>query len=162
MNKRLLITCIAGFFWLAISTTVAQQTVPDVIDFDGTTDEGGSGDIFQSSYSGPVKFTHSKHVKDYGAVCGDCHHDSDAEPIYSFDPDATYACGERHNVEGLLRGPTAENEVSADERLGHRANAIHEKCIGCHRMYNNINQVVRVPESCKTCHTGQPQDWVIN
>ena len=161
MNKRRLITCIAGLFWLAIGAAVAQQTVPDVIDFDGATDVVGSGDTYRSIYSGPVKFTHSRHVEDYGAACGDCHHDSDAEPINSYNPEATYVCGECHNEEGLLRGPIAENEVSVSDRVAHRANVIHLKCIGCHQMYNDLNQVVRVPESCRTCHTKQPQGWVI-
>jgi hypothetical protein len=161
MNKRLLITCIAGVLWLAIGAAVAQQTVPELIDFDGATDGGGPGDTFRSIYSGPVKFTHSKHVQDYGAVCGDCHHDNDAEPINSYDPDAIYACGECHNEKGLLRGPIAENEVSAGDRIAHRANSIHMKCFSCHQMYNNLNQVVRVAESCKTCHTRQSQDYVI-
>lgn len=161
MNKRRLITCIAGFLMLAMGAAVAQQTVPTVIDFDGATSAGASGNIFRSIYSGPVKFTHSKHVEDYGAVCGDCHHDSDAEPINSYDPDATYVCGECHNEKGLIWGPASENDVSADDQVAHRANVIHMKCFGCHQMYNNLNRVVRVPESCKVCHNRQPQDWVI-
>jgi hypothetical protein len=161
MKKRLLITCFASLFCLAISAAVAQQTVPDVIDFDGVTGEGGFGEIFRSVYSGSVKFTHSKHVKDYGAVCGDCHHDSDAEPIESHDPEATYACGECHEEEGLIRGPISENEVSDGDRLAHRANALHLKCIGCHKLYNELNNVIRVPESCVTCHARQSPDWVI-
>ena len=161
MNKRLLITCITGFFWLAIAAAEQTGPVPVVIDFDGATEAGGSGDVFQSIYSGPVKFTHLKHVEDYGAVCGDCHHDSDAEPINSYDPRAAYTCGECHPKEGLIRGPTAENEATTSDRLEHRANVIHMQCIGCHQMYNNLNQAVRIPESCKTCHARRPQDWVI-
>ena len=161
MNKRLLIICIPGLFLLAIGTAIALQNVPIVIDFDGATDDGGPGDIFRSIYSGPVKFTHSKHVQDYGAVCGDCHHDSNAEPINSYDPDATYACGECHDEEGLIRGPIAENDVPTELRIAHRANVIHMRCIGCHQMYNNLNRVGRVSESCKTCHTRNTQDWVI-
>ena len=161
MDKKLLITCIAGFFWLAFGVSIAQQTVPEVIDFDGATEKTSSGNIFQSMYSGPVKFTHLKHVQDYGAMCGDCHHDSDAEPINIYNPNATYACGECHAEEGLIRGPTAENKTSIQDQLAYRANAIHMQCIGCHQRYNNLNQVVRVPESCKTCHAKNSQDWVI-
>ncbi len=161
MNAKTLVTCLAGFFWLAIGAAVAQETVPSVIDFDGATDGGVPGDTYRSIYSGSVKFTHSKHVDDYGAVCGDCHHDSDAEPIEFHDPDAIYACGECHDEEGLIRGPIAENEVSDSDRIAHRANALHLQCIGCHKMYNELNKVVRVPESCKTCHARNPQDWVI-
>jgi hypothetical protein len=161
MNAKTLLTCIAGIFLLAIGAAIAQQDVPDVIEFGGATDGGGSGDIFRSIYSGPVKFTHLKHVEDYGAVCGDCHHDSDAEPIASFDPDATYACGECHDEEGLIRGPIAENEIPESDRIAYRANALHLQCIGCHKKYNELNKVVRVPESCITCHARKPQDWVV-
>ena len=161
MSKTLLILCIVGVLFPATGATVAQQTIPDVIDFDGATDRGGSGNIFRSVYRGPVKFTHLKHVEDYGAACGDCHHDSDAEPIASHDPDAIYACGECHDEEGLIRGPIAENEISDSDRIAHRANAIHKQCIGCHRLYNELNNVVRIPESCKTCHARLPQDWMI-
>ena len=163
MNKRRLIAYISILFGLAFGVSFAQQTVPIpvVIDFDGATGAGDSEDIFKSNYSGPVKFTHLKHVEDYGAVCGDCHHDSDAEPINAYDPDATYTCGNCHSEEGLLRGPIAENEASASDWIAYRANVIHMQCIGCHQMYNNLNQVVRVPESCKTCHAKRPQDWVI-
>lgn len=163
MNKRRLITCIAGVFWLAIGVAVAQQTVsvPVVIDFDGATDGAGSVDTYRSIYSGPVKFTMSKHVQDYGAACGDCHHDRDGKPLESHAPDTIYACGKCHKKEGLIWGPAAENDTSAKEQLAHRPNALHMQCIGCHQMYNNLNRMVRVPESCRTCHARQPQDWVI-
>ena len=161
MNKKTIIACLVAFLGFAIGAAVAHQNVPEVIEFDGATDVGGSGDIFQSIYSGPVIFTHSKHVEDYGAVCGDCHHDSDAEPIEAFYPDATYACGECHTEEGLLRGSIAENEVPESDQIAHRANALHLQCIGCHKQYNELNKVVRVPESCITCHAKLPHDWVV-
>ena len=160
MKTRLLITCITGFF-LIIGAAVAQQTIPDVIEFDGATDGGATADIYLSIYSGPVKFTHAKHVWDYGAVCGDCHHDRDGRPITSHNPETVYACGQCHQKEGLVWGPIAENNTPAINRIAHRANAIHMKCIGCHQSYNTLNQVVRVAESCETCHAKRPQDWVI-
>ena len=161
MNTKTFVLCLAIFFWLSIGATVAQQDVPTVIDFDGATDSRGLNDTFQSIYSGPVKFTHLKHVQDYGAVCGDCHHDSDAEPINSYDPDATYACGECHDEEGLVRGPIAESAASDSDLITHRPNALHIKCIGCHKWYNDLNRVVQVPEACIACHARHPQDWVV-
>ena len=103
----------------------------------------------------------AKHVQDYGAVCGDCHHDRDGRPITSHNPDTIYACGKCHQKEGLVWGPIAENNTPAINLIAHRANAIHMRCIGCHQSYNNLNRVVRVAESCKTCHAKRPQDWVI-
>ena len=161
MNTRTLLIFVAGFLGLAIGTAVAQQTVPEVIDFEGAADGGGSRNIYGSVYTGSVKFKHSKHVEDYGAVCGDCHHDSDFEPIESHDPDETYACSECHEEEGLVRGTIAENDASDDDLLAHRANALHVQCIGCHKRYNKLNQVIRMPESCIACHAKLPQNWVI-
>jgi hypothetical protein len=161
MNTRTFVTCLAGFFWLAIGAAVAQQDIPELIEFDGTVDGGDSKDIYRSSYTGPVKFTHAKHVEDYGAVCGDCHHNSDVEPIESYDPDETYECSECHDEEGLIRGPIAENDASDSDLIAHRANAIHMQCIGCHKRNNDKKHLVQAPESCITCHTKHSQDWEI-
>jgi hypothetical protein len=156
MKISVFATCITGLLLLAIGVAVAQQNIPEVIDFEGATIEAGLKDIYRSIYSGPVKFTHLKHVEDYGAVCGDCHHDSDYEPIEAYDPDAIYACGECHEEEGLIRGPVAENNASESDLIAHRPNALHLQCIGCHRLYNDLQRVVRVPESCIACHDRRP------
>jgi len=154
MKACILVTYIAIFFCLAIGVPVAEQTVPNVIDFDGAANGGGSGDIFRSSYTGTIKFSHSKHVEDYGAKCGECHHDDDFEPIERFDPDETYACSECHVEEGLIRGPIAESEASDSDLVAHRSNALHKQ-------FNNLKQVVRAPEACIACHAKYPQDWMI-
>jgi len=161
MNTRTLVTCLTGILGLLIGAAVAQQTVPELIDFDGAVDGGGTKDVYRSTYTGSVKFQHAKHVENYGAVCGDCHHDSDFEPIESYDPDETYSCSECHDEEGLIRGPIAENDVLDSDLITYRANAIHMQCIGCHKRYNDKKHLVQAPESCITCHTKHPQDWVI-
>ncbi len=161
MKTGTFVTCLAALFGLAISVAAAQQAVPDLIDFEGAVDGGGSKEVYRSAYTGPVKFQHAKHSEDYGAACGDCHHDSDLEPIESYDPDEIYSCIECHDEEGLIRGPIAENEASESDLITYRANAIHMQCIGCHRRYNDQNHLVQAPESCITCHARHPQDWVV-
>ncbi|MDX1268447.1 MAG: cytochrome c3 family protein, partial [Oceanisphaera sp.] len=128
MRTILMLTCIAGLCWLAMGDAAAQQGIPEVIDFPGAGGGTGTGGVFQSIYSGPVKFTHLKHAQDYGASCGDCHHDENVEPIETYDSDAEYTCGACHPEEGLLRGPTAENSSTREDRLEYRANAIHMQC----------------------------------
>ncbi len=161
MKVCILVTCILVFYWLAIGTALSEQIVPKVIDFDGAVNGGDSSNIYQSIFTGPIKFLHSKHVEDYGAGCGECHHDGDYEPIESFDPDETYACIECHDEEGLIRGPISENKASESDFIAHRSNVLHIQCIGCHKQFNNSKKVVRAPESCIACHSKHPQGWMI-
>jgi hypothetical protein len=160
MNTRTLIIC-AGIILLAIGVAVAGGPIPKVVNFDGAVDGGGSKDIHPSIYTGPIIFSHEKHFMDYGAKCGDCHHDSDGEPIVGYSSDKTFTCGDCHDEEGLIRGPIAENAASDEDLIAHRANVLHMRCIGCHRNYNAEKKSVQAPVSCRICHTKRPQDWTI-
>ena len=162
MNTRTLIIC-AGIILLAIGVAVADEPFPKVINFKGAIDGGSSKEIFPSTYTGPITFQHVKHFKEYGAQCGDCHHDSKGEPIagYSSDSRATLACGNCHSEEGLIRGPIAENAASADDLIAHRANALHMLCMGCHTRHNVKEHLILAPVACRTCHAKRPQDWVL-
>ena len=117
MSYRNLISWLTVFFWLTIGAAIAQQEVPELIEFDGAAfDEGGGSDIYPSAFTGPVKFSHSRHVEEYDAVCGDCHHDSDFEPIDAHDPDETYACVECHDFNRCGRNRTLTgNAANADK-----------------------------------------------
>ena len=161
MKIKILITCLAGAILLAVNIATAQNSIPDVITFDGTTDGGGTDDIHPSTYTGPVAFSHQKHLSDYAAGCGDCHHDSDHEPIVGYSPDKSFTCEDCHDEEGLIRGPIAENAASIDDLITHRANVLHMKCIGCHKKHNAKQHLVSAPEACRFCHTKRPQDWII-
>jgi hypothetical protein len=160
MNTRILIIC-AGIIVLAIGAAVAEEPIPKVVNFDGAVDGGGSKDIYPSIYTGPIPFRHEKHFMDYGASCGDCHHDSDAEPIVGYSSSKSFTCGDCHVEEGLIRGPIAENAASDEDLIAHRANVLHMRCIGCHRNYNTEKKSVLAPVSCRTCHTERPQDWAL-
>ncbi len=46
MKTRAFIICVAGILVLAIGAAVAQQNVPEVIEFDGAADEGVSKEIY--------------------------------------------------------------------------------------------------------------------
>jgi hypothetical protein len=146
---------------LVIGAAVPEEPIPKVIHFDGAVDGGGSQGLYPSIYTGPVLFSHEKHYMDYGAKCGDCHHNSDGEPIVGFGSHITFTCEDCHDEEGLIRGPIAENNATDSDLIAHRSNVLHMQCIGCHKVRNNLKRVVRVPESCKTCHARHPQSWVI-
>ena len=161
MNKRTLILFLASIFLFAPGMANAQKNFPDVINFDGTADGGGSEDIHPSTYTGPVQFSHKKHYYSYEVGCTDCHHDSNAVTIAKSESSESLRCGNCHLKEGLIRGAIAENAISDEELIGHRANALHLLCIGCHKKHNAQIHVVRAPEACRICHTKRPQDWVI-
>ena len=153
--------CIAMAFLLFAGLVIAQDDYPDVIEFEGSTDGGGSQEIHPSTYTGPITFKHQKHIEEYVEGCEDCHHDSNHEPIEAYDPDETYTCADCHDGEGMIRGPIAENGASIDDLIEYRANVLHLRCIGCHKAYNAEQHVVIAPEACRICHTKRPQEWVI-
>ncbi len=163
MKTRFLITCFAGIILLsAVNVALALETaIPDVIHFNGAVDGGGSADIHPTTYSGPVTFQHKKHFSEYGAGCGNCHHDSDHEPIVGYDDDKSFSCADCHDEEGFIRGPLAENAASPDDLIAHRANVIHMRCIGCHKKNNSERNVIRMPEACRMCHTKRDRDWIL-
>jgi hypothetical protein len=161
MKTRFLILILAGIFLFVAGLAVAEEIIPSVFHFDGAVDGGGSEEIHPSIYTGPVTFQHRKHFEEYGTGCGDCHHDSNHEPIVGYDDDKTFACGDCHDGEGLIRGPIAENNASHDDLVARRANVLHIRCIGCHKKRNAENNVIRMPEACRMCHTKRPQDWVL-
>ena len=161
MKTRILLASLAGVILLAIAGAAAQNSIPNVINFAGNAAGGGSENIHPSIYTGPITFTHQKHIKEYGASCGDCHHDSDHEPIIGANSGDSFNCADCHDEEGLIRGPIAENGASRDDIIAHRSNVIHILCIECHKKYNATKHVVVAPEACRICHTKRPQDWII-
>ena len=161
MKVLTLLLCLISIFFLVSGVTAANKDYPDVIEFAGAIDGGGSKDIHPSTSTGPVTFPHGKHVNDYGASCPDCHHFNDAMSVMGSGSTESLRCGNCHEKEGLIRGPTAENDASDSDLIAHRANVLHMLCIGCHQKHNNTMRVVRIPESCITCHAKHPQGWVI-
>ena len=129
MKIRFLITCLAGIFISVAALAIAEEIIPSVFNFDGAVDGGGSEKIHPSIYTGPVVFQHRKHFEEYGMGCGACHHGDDGEPITGYADDKSFACGECHDEEGLIRGPIAENAASHDDLISRRVNVLHIRCI---------------------------------
>ena len=161
MKAHTLLLCLTSIFFLVSGVAAANKNYPEVIEFAGALDGGGTDNVYPSIYTGPVIFQHGKHIEEYGTSCRDCHHKSDGEPIVGYNPALSFSCEDCHLKEGLIRGPTAENDASDSDLITHRANVLHMLCIGCHQKNNNTMRVVRIPESCITCHAKHPQGWVI-
>ena len=161
MITKIITICITGLCLLFIGIVIAGEGIPDVIQFEGSSDGGGTDDVHPSAYTGQVTFQHIKHAEEYTEGCGSCHHDSDMEPIEDFDTDVVYTCIDCHDSEGLIRGPLAENTHSEDELIEHRANVIHMVCINCHTEYNSQQHSVTAPEACRKCHEKRPVDYAV-
>ena len=161
MKTTKLIACFFGIMLLTVGIAVAQEMVPEIIQFDGAVDGGATDEVYPSIYTGPVTFQHKKHFNEYGSKCSDCHHDENMEPVVGYSPDKSFHCIDCHDTEGLIRGPIAESTATYDDLIARRANVLHIKCVGCHKEHNAKEHVVRAPEACRICHAKRPQDWAI-
>lgn len=111
---------------------------------------------------GIVMFTHTKHFKDYGAGCGDCHHDKDGKALDSLkEGDAVQGCIECHKEAGempkaekkALKGKSKAEKKAAE--MAYHAEALHENCKGCHKAWNKEHGKKGkdgAPTSCTACH----------
>ena len=151
MYARTLLICLVSFFLLFPGIVAAQENYPEIIEFEGVADGGGSEDIYPSTYTGPITFLHQKHIKEYATGCGDCHHDGDHEPIVAYTEDESFSCIDCHDSEGLIRGAIAENAATTDDFVMYRATVLHMKCIGCHKKYNT-----KYGYSCPYCSPFNP------
>ena len=161
MKLLTFIICIASITLFALDASADQGNFPDIIEFNGSPDGGGKKGIYPSTYTGPVEFQHRKHQVEYKLQCSDCHHSSDAAKIMREGSTESIKCENCHNKKGLVRGPIAENAISDEELITHRANALHLLCRGCHKKHNATEHVVKAPEACRTCHAKRSQDWVL-
>ena len=99
MNKKgfLIITTIGFIVLFASVALYAGSDVPTVIKM-------------QNDYEHKkaiVEFSHDKHVKEYKATCGDCHHDENNKPLSNLKAgDAVKNCIECHSKPGEV--PKAE------------------------------------------------------
>ena len=145
MKKGKLVLILACVMFAAAFTAtgiIAGTTVPDVVKM-------------QHDYKhkkGIVEFSHKKHVTEYKATCGDCHHDDKGQPLADLkEGDDVKSCFECHNKPGELKGKKAKG-LSDAEKMAYHANAMHENCIGCHKKYNKENKTKAAPQSCSKCH----------
>ncbi len=143
-NKRLLVAAIIGIATLFLAAGLyAGSAVPDVIKM-------------QNDYEhtkGIVEFSHAKHVAEYKAGCGDCHHDENNKPLADLkEGDNVQKCIECHNKPGEKPKGKGAPKLSKSEKLQYHAEAIHENCKGCHKAYNKKNKTKAAPTTCTKCH----------
>jgi hypothetical protein len=134
----------------------AGTAVPDVITMQNK--------AYEKHTKGIVEFSHKKHVEEYKAACGDCHHDDQGKPLTALkEGDNVEACITCHKTPGTVPGelkkewretkvPKAEQEK---RKLEFHAEAVHQNCITCHKDFNKKNNTKAAPVTCTTCHPKQ-------
>ncbi len=126
----------------------AGTTVPDVIKMETP--------AYEKRTKGIVEFSHKKHFTEYGATCGDCHHDENGQPLTDLkEGDDVQTCITCHKETVLDK---ADRKMPKEEKIAKYHNeAIHANCIGCHKEHNKENKLGRkdpkaAPTSCTQCH----------
>ena len=136
-----LIACIAVMF---VATGIYAGTkAEDVIKLE---------DPSYKHKKGIAEFSHKKHVVEYKASCGECHHDKEGKPLTALkEGDDVQRCIECHNKPGEIKGKKAKGLSKQEKRMYH-ANALHDNCKGCHKAFNKKTKSKKAPVTCKGCH----------
>lgn len=109
---------------------------------------------------GIVEFSHTKHATDYGATCGECHHDDKGQPLDLKEGDDVQSCIACHQKPGdvptEMKKEWRAKKLPRDEmkklELEYHAEALHANCIDCHKTWNKENKTKAAPTTCSKCH----------
>ena len=106
-----------------------------------------------------VTLSHRKHVEEYKASCGECHHDKDNKPLDLKEGDDVQVCIECHKKPEYIKGKKAKG-LTKEQKREYHANAFHDNCKGCHKKFNKEKGLKSkdkgyAPNTCKTCHGGK-------
>jgi NAD-dependent SIR2 family protein deacetylase len=146
-KKYLLIIAVAGIASMFLATAIyAGTTVADVVKMENK--------AYAKHKKSLVTFTHKKHIEEYKAGCGECHHDAEGKPLSALKMGVEVQnCIECHTK--ASRAPKAkkgEAKLSKKEKMAYHAEAIHLNCISCHKKANKASGTKAAPTSCAKCH----------
>ena len=100
-----------------------------------------------------VTFPHKKHVEEYYAGCGECHHDANNKPLNNLKiGDDVQNCIECHKKPSERPKGKGAPRLNKQQRLEYHAEAIHYNCKGCHKKFNKKTGTKAAPTTCAKCH----------
>ena len=148
MSKRyLLIIAVVGIASMFLATAIYAGTAVDpVVKMENK--------VYTKHKKSIVTFTHEKHVKDYKAGCGECHHDDKGKPLNDLKMGVEVQnCIECHTKASRApRAKKGEAKLTTKQKLEYHAEAIHLNCISCHKKANKASGTKAAPTSCAKCH----------
>lgn len=155
-KSLLLIFAITGIATLFIAAGIyAGTAVQDAIKMENK--------AYKSHKKSIVTFSHKKHVEDYKAGCGECHHDKNNKPLDKLKAgDDVQNCIECHKIPGERPKGKGAPKLTKKERLAYHAEAIHYNCKDCHKKFNRKKGLKSkdkgaAPTTCNTCHPKNKQ-----
>lgn len=108
---------------------------------------------YEKHTKGIVEFTHKKHIEEYGATCGECHHDENGKPLDNLkEGDEVQRCIECHSKPSERPKGKDAPKLSKKEKLEYHAEALHMNCRDCHKAFNKKNKTKAAPTTCTKCH----------
>ena len=129
---------------------------------------------YKKHKKGIVEFSHKKHAEAYAKNhpefykngCGECHHDDQNKPLSNLKTgDDVQSCIACHKKPGempskkkkAMRKAKLKKAEQKKKKLVYHAEAIHENCRGCHKLYNKKSKLKSkdpkaAPTTCKKCH----------
>jgi cytochrome c553 len=149
-KKAFIITAVASLALLTSVSLYAGTAIQDVIKMDNK--------AYSEHKKGIVEFSHKKHAEEYGATCGDCHHNDKNEPLKDLKAgDKVQNCIECHKTPGEKPKGKDAPKLTRSQELEYHAEAMHDNCRGCHKEHNKEKGLKAkdpgfAPTSCKECH----------
>ena len=145
-KKLLLIAVIVGISALFITASIyAGTNVPDMIKMENK--------AYKKHKKSIMTFSHKKHIEDYKAGCGECHHDDKGKPLNNLKiGDNVQNCIECHKIPSERPKGKGAPKLSKKQRLDYHAEALHYNCKGCHKKFNKKNKTKKAPTTCTKCH----------
>ena len=151
MYQKIAFVLIIGFALFFVSSGVqAGTTAEDVIKMENKAYSEHKKEI--------VEFSHKKHIEEYGAACGECHHNDKNEPLNDLKlGDEVKNCIECHKTPGEKPKGKDAPKLTRSQELEYHAEAIHDNCRDCHKEYNKDKGLKSkdpgyAPTTCKQCH----------
>ena len=162
IRMRARIASVGAAVLIASAAVAAAADAPDVIEM--------QNDAYPEHTKPIVEFPHKKHTEAFPEKypdffrdgCGTCHHDDEGRPLTDLAPgDDVDSCIQCHSKPGdvpsevkkqLRREDLSREEKNIREREYH-AEALHDRCRGCHREVKRKDRSTAAPTTCFKCHT---------
>lgn len=160
---RIGITLFTSFQMLTAAFALhAGETVSDIVKMENPAYKKHVKDIVEFKHKAHAEEFSKKYPQIFKKGCGECHHDDRDKPLINLKyGDNVKNCIECHKKPGempkkvkreLRAEKISPREMKIKEREYH-AEALHDKCRGCHREARKKAHTRKPPITCSKCHT---------